>query len=266
MKTKIVTEPTGNVVSLDEVVKHLNGVPSEDYGYVQSLIFSAVAAVESITNRKLLTQTWKAYASAWPYTDHFVLPYGTLQSVSSVKYLDTDGTENTVTATDYIVDIESDPGRVVLGYNKSWPTEELYPSNPIRIEFTCGYGTHAATAITGASSASPIVITQEAHGYLTGKRVRISDVTGNTDANGTWNITKLTADNYSLDGSSYNAAYVSGGVAVPLAVPEPIRIAILMMVGDAYANRESIVVGQTVEQIPGHISALLGNYRLGWFA
>jgi len=34
MKTKIVTEPTGNVVSLDEAIKHLNGVPSEDYGYV----------------------------------------------------------------------------------------------------------------------------------------------------------------------------------------------------------------------------------------
>jgi len=265
MITKIVTEPTGNVVSLDEAIKHLNGVPTEDYGYVQSLVFSAVAAVESITNRKLLTQTWTAYADEWPYADHFTIPYGQLQSVASVKYLDTDGVENTVDSGDYIVDTESDPGRVVLGYNKSWPTESLYPSNPIRIEFTCGYGTHAATAITGASSASPIVITQGTHGYITGKRVRISDVLGNTNANGTWNITKLTDDTYSLDGSAFNAAYVSGGVAVPLAVPEPIRIAILLMVGDAYANRETIVVGQgqTIQVIPQN---LLGNYRLGWFA
>ncbi len=265
MKTTIVTEPTGNVISLDEAVKHLNGVPTEDYGYVQSAIFSAVAAVENITNRKLLTQTWTAYADRWPAAG-FQLPYGNLQSVASVKYLDTDGTEHTVDSADYIVDIVSDPGWVRLAYGASWPTESLYPSNPIRIEFTCGYGVHTATAVTGASSASPIVMTQVGHSFLTGSKVRISDVGGNTNANGTWRITKLTDDTYSLDGSEYNAAYTSGGVSVPLEVPEPIRAAILLMVGDSYSNRETVVIGQDVNVIPGYVIGLVGSYRLGWFS
>ena len=37
---------------------------------------------------------------------------------------------------------------------------------------------------------------------------------GNTAANGTWTITQIDPDNFTLDGSIGNAAYTSGGVAV----------------------------------------------------
>ncbi len=68
--------------------------------------------------------------------------------------------------------------------------------------------------ITGATNATPIVITDVAHGYDTGAGVVISGVTGNTAANGTWWITKIDADSYSLDNSAGNAAYVSGGTRI----------------------------------------------------
>jgi hypothetical protein len=29
---------------------------------------------------------------------------------------------------------------LILAEDESWPTEELYPMNPIQIEFVCGYG------------------------------------------------------------------------------------------------------------------------------
>ncbi len=45
------------------------------------------------------------------------------------------------TATNYLTDINSDPGKVVLAYGINWPTETLYPMNPICIEYVCGYGT-----------------------------------------------------------------------------------------------------------------------------
>ena len=34
---------------------------------------------------------------------------------------------------------EADPGYIVLGYSKSWPSDTLSPSTPIKIEFTCGW-------------------------------------------------------------------------------------------------------------------------------
>lgn len=66
-------------------------------------------------------------------------------------------------------------------------------------------------SITGATNASPIVITSAAHGLTTGARVTITGVGGNSAANGTFVITKVTADTFSLDGSTGDGAYTTGG-------------------------------------------------------
>lgn len=77
-------------------------------------------------------------------------------------------------------------------------------------------GTGSLTAkdtgtITGATNASPIVITCAAHGLTTGTLVTISGVLGNTAANGTFTATVVNANSFSLDGSTGNGAYTSGG-------------------------------------------------------
>jgi len=66
-------------------------------------------------------------------------------------------------------------------------------------------------AITNASNASPIVITSNNHGLTTGARVTIAGVGGNTAANGTFVVTVIDANTFSLNGSTGNAAYTSGG-------------------------------------------------------
>lgn len=66
--------------------------------------------------------------------------------------------------------------------------------------------------ISDASNASPIVITTSAnHLYNTGDTVIIDGVLGNTAANGTFQVTRISATTFSLDGSTGNAAYTSGG-------------------------------------------------------
>lgn len=65
--------------------------------------------------------------------------------------------------------------------------------------------------VTGATNASPIVITCTAHGLSTGQPATLSGVQGNTNANGTWTITRLSANTFSLNGSTGNAAYTGGG-------------------------------------------------------
>jgi len=68
-------------------------------------------------------------------------------------------------------------------------------------------------AVTGASSASPIEITTaSAHGLSSGNYVTISGVLGNTNANGTYAITVTSATKFTLNGSTGNAAYTSGGI------------------------------------------------------
>jgi hypothetical protein len=71
----------------------------------------------------------------------------------------------------------------------------------------------SSKAITAATNATPISITSTAHGFSTGNTIKVSGVLGNTNANGTWVITVVDANTFTLNGSKGNAAYTSGGTA-----------------------------------------------------
>jgi uncharacterized phiE125 gp8 family phage protein len=110
-----------------------------DDAYISSQITAAREDTEGQSWRKLITQTIDLYLDS--FVDPIVIPFGNLQSVTHVKYLESDGTENTVSTDDYIVELNGEgKGRIVLAYNASWPDFIPYPSNPIRIRFVCGYG------------------------------------------------------------------------------------------------------------------------------
>lgn len=51
-------------------------------------------------------------------------------------------------AKNYIVDTDSEPGRIVLDCGDTWVGGRLYPSNPIRLRYECGYGS-ARSAVPG---------------------------------------------------------------------------------------------------------------------
>lgn len=66
--------------------------------------------------------------------------------------------------------------------------------------------------VTAATNTSPIQITTSASNSLvTGQTVTISGVAGNTAANGTWVITRIDGTNFTLNGSTGNGTYTSGG-------------------------------------------------------
>lgn len=62
--------------------------------------------------------------------------------------------------------------------------------------------------ISGATNATPIVITVAANsGLKTGDRVAIAGITGNTGANGIWELEAVTATTFKLLGSVGNGTY-----------------------------------------------------------
>lgn len=76
------------------------------------------------------------------------------------------------------------------------------------------FGSSDAATIISATNATPIVIeTDAAHPFSTGAYVKVIDIVGNTSANASWFIQKLTATTFSLLGSAGNGDYVSGGTA-----------------------------------------------------
>ncbi|MFV2082811.1 MAG: hypothetical protein ACC669_13255, partial [bacterium] len=109
-----------------------------------------------------ITQTWYAYYDKWPAGRFIELSYPPLISVTAVKYRkETGDTGYDNTFSDTIVDIVNEPGRVVLGVDESWPSDSLYPVNPIQVEFVCGYG--AASVVPSEIKAAILLQLSDLH-------------------------------------------------------------------------------------------------------
>jgi len=108
--------------------------------WLTDTIQAAREHVEDITRRQLLTATWKYYLDRFPGGSAITLPFGNLLA-ASIVYRDYSGAETALTGNvDYIVeDNGAGCGRIVLPYGKGWPSFTPYPSNPITIEFVCGW-------------------------------------------------------------------------------------------------------------------------------
>jgi len=126
--------------SFSTTIIRLTSTSVED-DLLTAIIQAARENVEDITRRALLTQTWDYYLDEFPDNNFIKLPFGNLQSVTHIKYTDSDGTQTTMAVTtEYLVETNGEGiGRIVLPYGVSWPSFTAYPSNPIVIRFVCGW-------------------------------------------------------------------------------------------------------------------------------
>ena len=121
------------------------GYTTEDT-YLQSLIKTARKYCEKHENRAYITQTWELHMNEFPSDNGVIeLPFGSLQSVDSITYKDSDGNTTTLTEnTDYIVNTNAICGKIAPVYGGSYPSFTPYPLLPVIITFTCGYGDSAS--------------------------------------------------------------------------------------------------------------------------
>lgn len=139
MNLNLITAPAVEPVSLETAKLHLRVDGTAEDTEITRLIKSARESCEEISRRAFITQTWEMILDAWPRDLRLKLLRPTLQSVTSVKYLDDDQVEHTWT--DYVVDARSDPG--VITFN-TLPSDALADSGAIAIRFVAGYGAAAA--------------------------------------------------------------------------------------------------------------------------
>ncbi len=110
-------------MTLAEAKTHLRLEHGMDDAYLTGITIPAARAhIEEVCWRGLVTQTWELVLDEFPDADEVKLPYGNLASVTSVSYVDDDGATQTLATTEYVTDTASEPGRILLAYDKSWPT------------------------------------------------------------------------------------------------------------------------------------------------
>lgn len=98
-------------------------------------------AIEGWLGRALITQTLELVLDRFPCGDDkkIYLPYPKLQSVSSVKYLDSSGTEQTYDPDEYRVVNDATPPYIEPAYGTSWPSTQSV-SAAVRVRYVAGYG------------------------------------------------------------------------------------------------------------------------------
>lgn len=138
--TRTVAPASGNEpVTRTEAKLHLGVGITTDDNLIDALIIAAREHIEQVTGRGLFTQTWKYVQDEW--TDELWLPMAApLQSVTSVKYYNGDGTLTTLTAADtYIVDTVSEPGRVIRKPLTIWPVLQIDRPSAIEVTYVVGW-------------------------------------------------------------------------------------------------------------------------------
>lgn len=189
MADKIITYPTYEPLSLAEVTEYLrlDSNPVDDMT-VEAMITASRQYLEQYLNRYIATQTIETALTGWQ--DEIVLS-APVQSVTSIKYLDVNGVEQTLNSSQYIVDTYAEPVVIRPAFNVTYP--ELYAvANNVKIRFVAGY----------TSGSSP-------------------DTTP---------------------------------------MPKPLKFAMLLIIGDMYANREA--GGDKAYNVNPTVANLLSFYRL----
>jgi uncharacterized phiE125 gp8 family phage protein len=186
LAVQLIHGPAVEPLSLDEAKLHVRQDSTADDDLITTLIQAAREYCEDFCHRAFVTQTWQLLLDHFPgVADHnqgyadlgvmgdaalgiglppvgytfayqsevyfragaLILPKPPLQSVYFIKYIDTDGTLQTLDPSLYQVDTASEPARVAPAANNNWPLTLLSIRAPVlnavQIQFVCGFGAAA---------------------------------------------------------------------------------------------------------------------------
>lgn len=202
--TRTVVQPTAEPLTLEEVKLHLRVTTADEDDWIEPQITAARQAAENFCNRYIAEQGVEMRADGWPcfwwgsYGGYvhgpMVLPGSDPARDVVMKYVDPDGTEQTLDPAVYSVNQFRAPSTLGLAYNQSWPAARN-EQGAIRVTYTAGYS-------------------------------------------------------------------IPGALLQPYPLPAAIRAAMLLTIGHLYENREAVVIGATVAELPLGVQNLLQPFRL----
>lgn len=176
------TQPTAEPVSLAEMRAHLGISDATDTSrdvIITGRLISARTWAEQYTRTAFVAQTMGGYAGdfpGWSPADlgghtaarcQYHRPIklrGPLQSVTYIKYVDTDGVLQTLDPSKYQVDLIA--RQIVPAYGESWPAVRYQP-NAVEVEYIAGYGLDGGT--TAASVAAVPETIKDAIRFIVGQ-------------------------------------------------------------------------------------------------
>lgn len=159
---KLITPPEIEPVTVEEVKLHAHIDHDVQDSILEYWITSGRILAEDYQHRSYIGQMWEIGFDEFPKMP-VLLPRPPLIGIMSIKYFNSENEETILysiaddplttteepgtdlsTNSDFIVDVNSEPGRVGFAYNKNWPSATLRPMSAVKIRFVAGYGLEAS--------------------------------------------------------------------------------------------------------------------------
>ena len=160
MALKLITASTALAVTLAEAKAHLRVDSSDEDTLITAMITSATETAEQITGRAIMPQTWELTLDAFP--DALELTRVPAVSVTSIKYFDVAGVQQTLASNAYALDAADDFGfaYIVPAYDTGWPVTRDQ-INAVAVQYVAGYANAA-----GVPAMPPYVEADEIQGAM----------------------------------------------------------------------------------------------------
>jgi uncharacterized phiE125 gp8 family phage protein len=144
----VTSAPSVEPITVAEAKEHLRVSSSTHDTYIGTLLTAARGWVESFLGRSLIRQTIRLDLPC--FEDRIYLPRGKVISVTTVKYVATDGTLTTLATSGYTTFLGTEGADyIALAYDASWPNTRSV-DNAVQITYVAGYaGTGSPEDVRG---------------------------------------------------------------------------------------------------------------------
>lgn len=135
VELKLITPSITDAVSLTEAKAFLRETSTAEDAFITRLIKDGVGFVEDYTKCGILEQVWsQTYRSFFP-ADGFVFHRYPVTEIQAVKYLDTDGVEQTLDSSVYVLNDRRKPAELYKVSGESWPDTRDSAPDAVTVEF-----------------------------------------------------------------------------------------------------------------------------------
>jgi uncharacterized phiE125 gp8 family phage protein len=155
----VVSGPGLEPLTLADAKNHLRVDVTTDDALIESMIRACRFHLERQYNIALITQTLQLNLDFFPYwwlwrggsSNYYgwwldqtyytqILLRPPVQSIVSVTYTDPSGNPQTLASSNYVLDANNRPARLVPALNKQWPATAIGTINVAAVQFVAGYG------------------------------------------------------------------------------------------------------------------------------
>lgn len=249
----IITPPAMEAITLDEAKIQCRVTGTTEYDVdLRDLIASVRELCEFNVGFAVGQQTVEDVWDDWPCRKVFELRRSPVWSFTSITYTDEDAVAATVPGADYVFE-SSQPSRVSLVADASWPSVVLKEVGGVRMRYVAGYGKESDFT----AAANTDTLTSAGHGLANRQDVIVRStgaLPGGLTADTRYWVRDVTTDTFKLSttpiGSAINIADAGTGThSLAVGIPKPLKRWMLFLI-EQHFDQKSPVDTKAMIEVP----------------